>query len=295
MASFVVHNLHALRLAAHAVCQLDTMKKFGDYRKPRDRGVPIYHAMLSEGGRAMHRFLGFLSTIICRTVKHISFASSPCFQEDRSMVAQLNRFMALLAPCWLWAQLAMAESLPAGYQTIVVDGDTLVVQMAESLPAGYQTIVVDGDTLVVQVLTAPLPVDDPPGAESADSLSAQKEAMESKGMKKKNKPRGASERLARFGFGVIGGTLIGTWTGTIVANATKDCSSYYADGFTCRDDSLIGGGIGFVVGVIIGLGLAADPPAQAETPSKPDEARRFSVGLIPDARGRFSAAAAVYF
>ena len=119
--------------------------------------------------------------------------------------------------------------------------------------------------------------------------------MESKGIKKKSKSRGASERLARFGFGVIGGTMIGTWTGTIVAKATKDCSSYYADGFTCGDDSLIGGGGGFVVGVIIGLGLAADPPDQAETPSKPDEARHFSVGLIPDTRGRLSAIATLRF
>ena len=70
MALLVVHNLHTLRcaivLGTHSVCQrdLDTMQKFGDYRKPRDRVVPIYHAMLSEGGRAMHRFLGFLSTMI---------------------------------------------------------------------------------------------------------------------------------------------------------------------------------------------------------------------------------------
>ena len=179
-------------------------------------------------------------------------------------------------------------AVPDGYQTLVVNGDTLVVQMAEPLPTGYQTIVVDGDTLTVQVLAEPLPKDEPLSAAIDDSLSAQKEAMESKGIKKKSKSRGASERLARFGFGVIGGTMIGTWTGTIVAKATKDCS-------TCRDDSLIGGGIGFVVGVIIGLGLAADPPDQAETPSKPDEARRFSIGLIPDARGRLSAIVTLRF
>ena len=209
------------------------------------------------------------------------------------MVAQLNRFMALFVLCGLLARPAMAA--PDGYQTLVVNGDTLVVQMAEPLPTGYQTIVVDGDTLMVQVLAEPLPKDEPLSAAIDDSLSAQKEAIENKEMKKDNKRRGASERLARFGFGVIGGTMIGTWTGTIVAKATKDCSSYYADGFTCRDDSLIGGGVGFVVGVIIGLGLAADPPEQAETPSKPDEARRFSIGLIPDARGRLSAIVTLRF
>ena len=70
MASFVAHNLHTLRcaivLGTHSVCQrdLDTMQKFGDYRKPWDRVVPIYHAMLSEGGRVMHRFSGFLGMVI---------------------------------------------------------------------------------------------------------------------------------------------------------------------------------------------------------------------------------------
>ena len=206
------------------------------------------------------------------------------------MSDQLNRLMFPLALCGLLTQPAIA--VPDGYQTLVVDGDTLVVQMAEPLPTGYQTLVVDGDTLVVQVLAAPLPVDDPPEAESAESLSAQKEAMENKGM---NKSRTASERLARFGFSVIVGTMLGTWTGAIVAKATKDCSSYYADGFTCRDDSLLGGGVGFVVGVIIGLGLAADPPDQAETPSKPPQARRFSVDLGPDTSGRLSAVAALRF
>ena len=209
------------------------------------------------------------------------------------MVAQLNRLMALLALCGLLAQSAMAAL--DGYQTLVVNGDTLVVQMAEPLPAGYQTIVVDGDTLVVQVLAAPLPVDDPPGAESADSLSAQKEAMENRGMKKKSKSRTASERLARFGFSVIVGTMIGTWTGSIVAKATKDCSSYYADGFTCNDDSLLGGGVGFVVGVIIGLGLAADPPDQAETPNTSAEARQISVGIVPNPKGHLSAVATLRF
>ena len=66
MASFVAHNLHAPCWAPNRSAQrdLDTMQRFGDYRKPRDRGVPTYHAMLSEGGRVMHRFLGFLSTMI---------------------------------------------------------------------------------------------------------------------------------------------------------------------------------------------------------------------------------------
>ena len=96
------------------------------------------------------------------------------------MVAQLNRFMALFALFWLLTQPAMAAL--DGYQTLVVNGDTLVVQMAEPLPTGYQTIVVDGDTLTVQVLgepsaelrPKPRPAYKSPLAASSDSLSALK-------------------------------------------------------------------------------------------------------------------------
>ena len=92
------------------------------------------------------------------------------------MVAQLNRFMALFVLFWLLTRPAIAA--PNGYQTLVVDGDTLVVQMAEPLPAGYQTIVVGGDTLMVQVLAEPLPTEAPSSAASDDSLSAHKRVME---------------------------------------------------------------------------------------------------------------------
>ncbi len=92
------------------------------------------------------------------------------------MFDQLNRFMILLALCELLTQPAMAA--PDGDQTLVVNGDTLVVQMAELLPTGYQTVVVDGDTLTVQVLSEPLPIEDPSSAVSDDSLSVQKRATE---------------------------------------------------------------------------------------------------------------------
>lgn len=92
------------------------------------------------------------------------------------MVAQLNRFMALFVLCGLLTQPAMAVS--DNYHTLVVNGDTLVVQMAELLPAGYQTMVVGGDTLTVQVLAEPLLTENLPVAASDDSLSAQKRATE---------------------------------------------------------------------------------------------------------------------
>ena len=69
------------------------------------------------------------------------------------MFDQLNRFMALLVLFGLLTRPAMA--VPDGYQTLVVDGDTLVVQMAESLPT-----------------------EEPSLAASDDSLSAQTKAME---------------------------------------------------------------------------------------------------------------------
>lgn len=92
------------------------------------------------------------------------------------MFDQLNRFMTLFVLFWLLTRPVMVA--PDGYQTLVVNGDTLVVQMAEPLPTGYQTIVVDGDTLTVQVLAEPLPTDDPPLAASEDRLSVQKRVME---------------------------------------------------------------------------------------------------------------------
>ena len=92
------------------------------------------------------------------------------------MFAQLNRFMSLLVLCGLLTQPALAA--PDGHQTLVVDGDTLVVQMAEPLPAGYQTLILDGDTLMVQALAEPLPTDEPPLAASDDSLSTQTKAIE---------------------------------------------------------------------------------------------------------------------
>lgn len=91
------------------------------------------------------------------------------------MVAPLNRLMSLLVLCGLLTQSAMAA--PNGYQTLVVNSDTLVVQMAEPLLAGYQTLVVGGDTLIVQVLAEPRPANEPPAAVSSDSLSEKTKAV----------------------------------------------------------------------------------------------------------------------
>ena len=83
MASFVAHNLRVLGLGTKSVCQrdLDSMKRIRDYRKPWDRVVPIYHAMLSEGGRVMRSILGFLGTVILLLVM-VNYAHADTSRED---------------------------------------------------------------------------------------------------------------------------------------------------------------------------------------------------------------------
>ena len=200
------------------------------------------------------------------------------------MVVQLNRFMALLILCGLLIRPAMAGS------------------------DGCQTIVVDGDTLMVQVLAEPLPKDEPLSAAIDDSLSAQTGIVRT-GETEKSGPAQAPaavsnsteqkkrkrtvDRLALFGISVIGGTLIGAELGPVILKEPEDCP----DGsfFKCDLRDLEGGLLGFLAGLYIGIILASDSPNQAETPSKPDEARRFSVGIGPDTRGRLSAVAALRF
>ena len=113
------------------------------------------------------------------------------------MFDQLNRFMALLSLCGLLTRPAMAAS--EGYQALVVNGDTLVVQMAELLPAGYQALVVGGDTLMVQVLAESLPVDKPSLAESDDSLSTQTGIVRTGKTEKVGPAQAASAVSDRYG------------------------------------------------------------------------------------------------
>ena len=98
--------------------------------------------------------------------------------------------------------------------------------------------------------------------------------------------RGFDQKLARFGLGVFMGTMIGAVVGSTLE---RDCEEL------CGLGTLIFGGLGMASGAIIGLGLAADPPNQAENPHKPDKARRVSVGLVPNPKGGLSAVATLRF
>ena len=174
---------------------------------------------------------------------------------------------------------------------------------------------------MVQVLAEPLPTDEPLLLASDDSLSVQIKTMETspqaavgdsanttdrsdrhllnsvfmgapfqsaaaRDSTKDVKSRGFSEKFASFGVGILGGTMAGLVLGNTLEGDCED---------SCGLGTLIFGGLGMACGAIIGLGLAADPPEQAETPSKPDEARRVSVGRGSDARGRLSAVATLRF
>ncbi len=240
------------------------------------------------------------------------------------MVAQLNRFMALFVLCGLLTRPAMAA--PDSYQTLVVNGDTLVVQMAEPLPTGYQTIVVDGDSLTVQVLAEPLPTDDPPLPASDDSLSVQIKTMETSPqaavgdsasttgradrhllnsvfMGDSFRPaaavsdstervgrRGLNQILAMLGGAVVGG-LGGGMLGLMVGGTLyRDC-----EGTLCGFGIANIGGLGMAAGAMIGIVLAANPPDQAKAPNKSDEAHQVSIGLVPDPKGGLSAIATLRF
>ena len=233
------------------------------------------------------------------------------------MVAQLNRLMAL---CVLLTQPAVAA--PDGYQTLVVNGDTLEVQMAEPLPAGYQTIVVGGDTLTVQVLAEPLPTDEPPLAASDDSLSAQKRATEislqsairdsadtteEPGRHLLNSVfmggpfqsaaavSDSTERVDRRGMAMLGGAVVGGLGGGMLGLMVGGTLYRDCEGALCGFGIANIGGLGMAAGAMIGMVLAATPPDQAKAPNKSDEARRVSIGLVPNPKGGLSAVATLRF
>ena len=175
------------------------------------------------------------------------------------MLTQLNCLLVLLALGGLLTRQAMAK---AG------ESQTLVVQIAEPLPAGLHTLMVDGDTLMVQVLAESLPEDAPPlaasdkrlvgpaqavsvdssasvqaepGAARSDSLSEQMEAMvDAKAAKREN----ADLRIAKK---VVAGTALGVVFGVLGAKAA------YEDGLIGYPvfGMIIGSTVGFPLGVTL--------------------------------------------
>ena len=215
------------------------------------------------------------------------------------MFDQLNRFMALLALCGLLTRPAIAA--PEGYQTLVVNGDTLVVQMAESLPTN-----------------------------SADSLVV---ALGLKKMKKKE--GGAGKRIAKkLGAGTLLGSLSGL-IGAVIVQIAVGLGEPGVDGIGGGAGLVMGGIIGHTVGSGIGVTLvdphdyyilpivgslagmraSVEVPQYKEVPEflplfcgpvigatimsellrKPPESRRISVGLVPNPKGGLSAIATLRF
>ncbi|MXY83368.1 MAG: hypothetical protein F4Y91_15205 [Gemmatimonadetes bacterium] len=199
------------------------------------------------------------------------------------MVAQLNRFMTLFVLFWLLTRPAIAT--PDSYQTLVVNGDTLVVQMAEPLLADALPLAASDDSLSIQKGVM--------RAEEAEKIGSAQAPLAASNSTERTKRKRTVDQLALFGISVIGGTLIGAELGPVILKEPEDCP----DGsfFKCDLRDIEGGLLGFLAGLYIGIILASDSPDQAGTPSKPDESRRFSIGLRPDTRGRLSAVATLRF
>ena len=206
------------------------------------------------------------------------------------MLTQLNRLLVLLALCGLLHRPAMAKAEEP--QTLVIDGDTLVVQMTELLPAGLQTLVVDGDTLIVQVLAESLPEDDPPLVASDKRLvgPAQAVSMDSSASVQVQTPTQAEidslsakmeariNRNLRIAKKVAAGTASG---GVFTFSAIGFMALTIGDGYA--DDDLAGLGnllasvaIGCSVGFPLGVTLVDPYDSLSET--------LFS-GVIPGAIG----------
>lgn len=196
------------------------------------------------------------------------------------MLTQSNRLLVLLALGGLLTRPAMAKTEEP--QTLVIDGDTLVVQIAKPLPAGLHTLVVDGDTLMVQVLAESLPEDDPPldasdkrlvgpaqavsvdssasvqaetGAARRDSLSDQLKAMVERYQKKADKrvDLSATRIAKKVVVGGLSGFLFGVVEGMAVADAVD--SNYDDDGLSDVGEFAFGLSLGNAIGTPIGVSV----------------------------------------
>ena len=178
-------------------------------------------------------------------------------------IATLVLMVGLCWPAAVWAEVVLEAS-----------DDSLSVQI-KTIETSPQAVVGDSANTTAESLLNSVFMGEPFRLSAAVSDST-----------KDVKSRGFSEKFASFGVGVLGGTMIGSLVGSTLE---RDCEEL------CGLGTLIFGGLGMAAGAIIGLGLAADPPNQAETPHKPDKAHRVSVGLGPDTRGRLSAVATLRF
>ena len=215
----------------------------------------------------------------------------------------------------------MAESLPVGLQTLVVDGDTLMVQvLAEPLPEDDPPLAASDKRLIGLVQAASVDSSVSVQAESetvrSDSLSQKMEGvgphrgtrrgpptweeekekffrqLRERGKPTLEKPsRPVKERVRRFVTSAIVGTLAGAGVGFIGIRADDSESGHWGGAVLFYASTAAG----LVIGTIIGLGLASEPPEPYAPPSKPNESSQVSIGPGPDTMGQLSAVVTVRF
>ena len=238
----------------------------------------------------------------------------------RPVICLLLIMGGVLALCGLLARPVIAKA--ENSQTLVVDGDTLVVQMVEPLSAGLQTLVVDGDTLTVQVLVESLPEDasslatrdkrlvGPAQAES-DSLSEKMEAIANRNLR-------IAKKVAVGTLSGLTTTLVAVWVQDKVLEPTGDPDT---DAWRSISFNFVGAAIGLSIGFPLGVTLV-DPcdsfsntllagviPGMIGMPllspftslyasekwRKPPESLRVSFGLASTFNGSLSAVAQLRF
>ena len=270
-------------LGTKSVCQrdLDSMERIGDTRKPWDRVVPIYHAMLSEGGRAMHSFLGFLGTVIL-LLAMVNHAHADTGLEDaeglRSRVvleageidsSQVERIQALADSGHAESGLqAIPDSLSMG--TGRMDDRGAGRRIAKKLGAGALWGSLSGliGAVIVQTVVGL-------GEPGVDGIGG--------------------------GAGLVAGGIIGHTVGSAIGVTLVDPHDYYIL-------SIVGSLAGMKASIEVlqyykevpeflpvFCGPVVGATIMSELLRNPPEARRISVGLGPDSRGNLVASATLRF
>ena len=241
------------------------------------------------------------------------------------MVAQLNRLMSLLVLCGLLIQSAMAAP---SYQTLVVNGDTLMVQMAEPRLAYKSPLAASSDSLSALKTSPQAAVGDRANATAESLLNSvfmgepfRFSAAVSDSAKDDMRPdkRIFNKQISGALGGLVGGAAviamgsssdaeelagilavsIGYSLGTAIGVSKIDPHDRFITSLGGSALGLIGGFVLTSASEVLFPSLFVGPvigaTAMSEWSRKPPQARRVSVGLVPDPRGHLSAVATLRF